>query len=179
MTANPVTPPWSGDTTPGQGPAATPKRRNKSKAIGTSVESAVVRYLQDNGWPSAERRSLKGIQDQGDVTGTPGICWEIKGGHAAENASDGQITAWLDETERERVNARAGIGILVVKRKGVSAANSGRWWAILRIWQLSELYRNAGPLGQADGFAPVRLHLADAVTLLRAAGYGDQLGGAA
>lgn len=105
---------------------------NKPRNIGTAAETAVVRYLVANGFPHAERRSLKGNLDQGDITGTPGICWEVKGGAAAKNASDGQVQAWLEETERERVNAGATIGILVLQRKGIGAINAGRWWAIER-----------------------------------------------
>lgn len=135
----------------------------KPRQIGTAAETAVVRYLRGHGFPHAERRSLKGALDQGDVTGTPGLCWEIKGGAAAKNASDGQVTAWLEETEAERRNANAQLGILVLQRPGIGPDNAGRWWAIL--WT---------GLPYARIF-PARYHLADAVTMLRTAGYGDPL----
>ena len=152
----------------------------RPRDIGTAAETAVVRHLTAHGFPHAERRSLKGNLDQGDVTGTLGICWEIKGGKAAKTASDGQITKWLDETETERCNAGADVGILVVARAGVGAGNAGRWWAIMPLGTLHGLMQ-AELLDQeavewvtSEGPA-VRLHLFEAVDLLRAAGYGDPL----
>src|SRR5690606_27104000 len=53
-------------------------RMSRSKDIGTRAETAVVRYLRANGFEHAERRALRGRQDAGDITGTPGICWEVK-----------------------------------------------------------------------------------------------------
>ena len=64
---------------------------SRSKDIGTRAEAAVVRYLCANGWANAERRALRGSADWGDVTGTPGLVWEVKGGDAAKDASDNQI----------------------------------------------------------------------------------------
>lgn len=146
---------------------------NKSKAKGTAAETAVVRAIQKRGFPSAERRSLKGTHDQGDITGCPGICWEVKGGQAAWDASDGQILAWLAETEKERINAGADIGVLVVQRKGIGPKNAHRWWAILpadRVVRHHFLDRMMPPLD-----FPVRLHLGDVCRLLRADGYGEPL----
>ena len=140
---------------------------NKPKAIGTSAETAVVRALRTLGFPHAERRALAGIHDLGDITGTPGICWEVKGGEAAKTASDQQIAAWLDETEQERINARADIGILVIQRRGIGPSNAHRWWAILRA--------NAWILGATRFDFPTRMLLADACQLLRWAGYGQPL----
>lgn len=144
---------------------------NRSKNVGTAAESAVVRFLAANGFPHAERRALRGSLDCGDVTGTPGICWEVKGGTAARTASDGLIAAWLVETDVERVNARADIGVLVVQRAGIGPANAGRWWAILPL-EVSSLHASDHPSVRD---VPMRLHLADAVALLRAAGYGAPL----
>lgn len=148
---------------------------SRSKQIGTDAEGAVVDFLKKNGWPYAERRILSGIHDKGDVTGTPGICWEVKGGAAAEGASDGQVAAWLVETERERVNAKASVGILVMKRKGIGRPRAGEWWAVLDGGVFADLIysRNDGgeqfePIG-----IPVRAHLAGVVELLREAGYGS------
>lgn len=138
---------------------------NRPKARGTAAETAVVRALRNLGFPHAERRALAGVHDLGDITGTPGICWEVKGGDAARTASDQKITDWLAETEKERGNAGADIGVLVVQRKAVGAANAHRWWAIMPA--------NAWILGAAKHDFAVRMLLADACTLLRAAGYGQ------
>jgi hypothetical protein len=147
---------------------------NKPKAIGTAAETAVVRYLQANGFPHAERRALRGELDAGDVTGCPGICIEVKGGGAARSASDGDVTAWMEEVRAEALNADAQIGFLVMQRRAVGAKNAGRWWAVLTVDTIRRLvsypHPNATYYGQT-----VRMHLADAVHLLRAGGYGNPL----
>jgi hypothetical protein len=65
--------------------------------------------------------------------------------------------------------------VLVLQRRGVGPTNAGRWWAILPAAVWADLV-----YAQLDGLTehhryPVRLHLADAVWLLRAAGYGDPI----
>ena len=37
---------------------------SRSKAIGTSAETAVACWLQVNGWPECERQPLRGSRDQ-------------------------------------------------------------------------------------------------------------------
>ena len=161
-----------------EGECMMPKRRPKD--IGTAAETAVVRWLQANGWPHAERRALRGNQDAGDITGTPCICWEVKAGQAAIGASDGQINAWLIETANQRVAARADYGILIQRRKGKSSA--GDWWAWLRLGALvtlADIALSADPrvhqykADNTTGQAAARLRLADLATILHRAGYGE------
>lgn len=147
---------------------------NRSKNLGTAAETGVVRWLRENGWPSAERRALTGTNDCGDVAGTPGICWEVKAGKAAvaasNSASDAQILAWLDEADRECANARADFGVLVTKRGGVPASRAGDWHAYVDMITLHQI------LGPADltitDIGPVRMPLRSLVSLLHTAGYG-------
>lgn len=146
---------------------------NRPKAIGTAAETAVVRYLREHGFPHAERRALAGAFDLGDVTGTPGVCWEVKGGQAAKTASDGQVEAWLVETEVERANSRSDVGVLVMARAGIGPVNAGRWWAILPVI-VAATPQHATAGGQ--DWLTVRVQLSQACTLLRAAGYGTGLG---
>jgi hypothetical protein len=144
---------------------------SRSKDIGTRFESMVVRYLQANGWPYAERRALAGVNDLGDITGTPGLVWECKGGRAAHTAGDGQVAKWLVETERERMAAAAEIGVLVLARAGCGEARLGSSWAILPAAPFLDM---RGP-GLPDPAAPVRVHLSTATALLRLRGYGTQV----
>jgi hypothetical protein len=154
--------------------------KRRPRDIGTEVESAIVEYLRDHGYPFAERRSLRGTNDQGDITGLgPGLVIECKGGHAAEAASDAQILAWLRETEVERQNAKADVGVLVTKRKGYGRANAGLWWAHMDAGTFFHLLAEATLKSWAGlhitHSIPIRMHLRDAVTLLRSAGYGDPI----
>ncbi|WP_432050283.1 hypothetical protein [Verrucosispora sp. NA02020] len=145
--------------------------KRRPRDIGTAAETAVVRYLHTAGFPHAERRSLRGALDAGDITGTPGICWEIKGGDAARTASDLTISRWMEELAVETSHADATAGLLVVQRAGVGPANAGRWWAWMPAFQVAYLTAEALIVAEPPSF-PVRMLLADAVALLRAAGYG-------
>lgn len=129
----------------------------RPKDIGTSGETAVVKFLQSSGFPYAERRALHGSLDLGDITGTPGLVWEVKAGEAAMTASDNQLIAWLQETEREVANAKAAIGTLVVQRR---RKNPRDWWAIT----------------ESVTGTPQWERLADRVRYLRITGWGNPLG---
>ena len=144
---------------------------NRPKAIGTAAETAVVRALRRLGFPHAERRALTGTLDQGDITGCPGIVWEVKGGTAAKTASDGQVAEWLAETERERVNAQAEVGVLVLQRAGVGAANANRWWVVMQM-PVAEWPEGGGNTGH---LVPCRMTLEQACMVLRLWGYGSEV----
>lgn len=147
--------------------------KRRPRDIGTAAETAVVRAARPRGYPWADRLAGHGNADVGDVMLCPGVVVEVKGGDAAKTASDLQIINWLDETECERGNAGAAVAFLVVQRPHVGAINAHRWWAWWRLGWVSDL----GPSVGIDGAAmlPVRMTLADALTMLRAAGYGDPL----
>lgn len=153
---------------------------NKPKAIGTRTETAVVRYLRPNGFGGADRAPLKGANDEADVWPCPGVVIEVKGGKRAEQASDAVIAAWLAETETERRNNRADVAALVCKRAGKGAPNAGQWWAFLPGWQFVALAAPSVAVGSPELGAhlpPVRMTLAELVTLLRRAGWGDPIEG--
>lgn len=98
---------------------------NPPKARGTSAETAVVRWLRDNGHPHAERRALAGAHDLGDITGIPGICIEVKAGRTL------RFAAWMRETDAEQMASGSNHGILVVKPVTRGASTVGRWWAVM------------------------------------------------
>ena len=142
---------------------------NPSKDKGTRAETAVARYLQAHGWPHAERRAPNGSTDRGDITGCPGLVFEVK--YRDHEPRDGEITAWMAETETERANAGADIGVLIARRPSYPVAS---WWAIARIGDLMAL-RNPSTPREMRVIWPVRMLLADMVTVLRMSGYGDPL----
>jgi hypothetical protein len=90
-----------------------------SKRKGTAWESAVVGYLRDRGWPNAERRSLAGKNDRGDIAGVIGIVIEAK------SAARVELAAWLDEAATEAVNDRAQHGVVWFKRRGKTSPGDG------------------------------------------------------
>jgi hypothetical protein len=138
----------------------------KSGQIGTRGETGVCKFLAENGFPLAERRRLRGNVDGGDLVTVPGLVIEVKSGAAAKNASLALIDAWLAETETERVNAGADIGVLVIQRRGYAPTRAGHWRAIVSINDLG----GALPLG-----FPVEMQLQHAARWLRTLGFGEPL----
>ena len=88
---------------------------NRSKARGTSWETAIVGYLTARGWPYVERRTLSGSKDRGDIAGIPGVVIEAKACKALE------LSGWLTEATNEAVNDGADFGAVWIKRRGKSS----------------------------------------------------------
>lgn len=151
----------------GKGPAGASRRRPRD--VGTDAERAVVRVLRDHGFPHAERRALRGSRDAGDITGTPGVLWEVKGGNAARDASDRQVREWFGRLNWKAGMEGAGDAVLVLQRRGIGPANAGDWWAVTTVGQL--IYVITGT--HHDPGCLVRLQLADMCERLVAAGYGE------
>lgn len=83
-----------------------------SKAKGTRWETAIVEFLRANGVPHAERRTLNGSKDRGDIAGVPGVVIEAK------NAATMSLAGWITEAETERVNAGAEVAVVWHHRRG-------------------------------------------------------------
>jgi ATP:corrinoid adenosyltransferase len=109
---------------------------SKERAKGTSFETFVVNYLKQF-YPLAERRTLHGSQDKGDIAGTdPRIVWECK------NQKVLNFSTWLHEAQWEKDNAKAELGIVVAKRR--SYGNPADQYAVLRLEDLLTLLKKAG-----------------------------------
>lgn len=108
---------------------------NKSKAKGTSAETAVVRYLQSHGWPLVERRTLQGVADRGDVAGLPLTVVEVK------SCASYVLAEWIKEAAVERVHAKARFGFVWFKRRGFT--DPAKWFVLMEGEQFMELYNFA------------------------------------
>lgn len=137
---------------------------NPSKDKGTKGETAVVRVAKALGW-TADRLTLTGNHDRGDVKLNDRVMVEVKSGHQATGASANQIAAWLDETERERINGGWAYAFLVTQRRGFWYERAGEWDA----W-LPTIGDPRPDLGHATGCL-VRVSLADALGILARSGY--------
>ncbi len=102
---------------------------NPSGAKGAAWETAVVRWLREHGWPNAERRVKHGILDEGDVSGIRGVVIEAKDVRRLD------LRAWCDEAERERKNAGASVGVVVLKRSGTT--DVGDSYSIMRTREMA------------------------------------------
>lgn len=95
-------------------------------------------YFQHSGFPGADRLTLRGSKDRGDVGLCPGVIAEVKYNKSMDFAG------WLRETEVERENARAVVGFLVVKAPGIGRTRVGQWWSFMYQGQWDDLRTAAG-----------------------------------
>jgi hypothetical protein len=109
---------------------------NRSKAIGTNAENQVVAYLNANGYPYVERRTLAGSRDRGDIAGIPGVVIEVKAAKRLE------LGAWLRELDTEIAQDHADTGCLWVKQHGKSSAAD--WFIVTRPSIQLALWNKAG-----------------------------------
>jgi hypothetical protein len=105
---------------------------SKSKQKGTLAETAVAEFLKHT-FPAVERRALSGTQDKGDLANVPGCVVEVK------NQRTYKIHEWMKETEIERINASADLGILVIKPNGVGVSKVNQWWAVVSLETITKL----------------------------------------
>lgn len=87
---------------------------NRNKAKGTSHESNIVEYLKSLWWPFADRLTLSGAKDRGDVRLGDGINVVIE----AKNEKSIQLAGYIAELEAEMKNAGAEVGGVWIKRVG-------------------------------------------------------------
>lgn len=93
----------------------------RPKDIGTRAESAVVAYLQANGFPNAERRALAGVADHGDIAGLPGVVIEVK--------DHGKIELAVFMNEKDAETRPGETGVVWIKRRG--RGSPGRWYVVM------------------------------------------------
>jgi hypothetical protein len=79
-----------------------------------------------HGFPLAERRTLTGAYDKGDVSGVPARVFEVK------NVRRDCLPGWVDEAVIEAQNVSSTtIGMVVHKRVGTT--DPGRWFVTMTL----------------------------------------------
>jgi hypothetical protein len=134
---------------------------NKAKAKGTAVESAAVLHLIANGFPDAERRSLAGSADRGDILVRRRPCIVAECKYANRGV---QVTPWMREVNIETANAGASYGFLIAKQKGAGDRKVGRWVAAMHEAAFRHLVQTAHdrsvfpPLYEPGEVSPVHVN---------------------
>lgn len=88
---------------------------NPSRRKGTPHENRVVAYLQEHGFPDAERRALAGAKDRGDVAGVGCALGRVV--VEAKNEKRVDLAGYMDEVRVEKKNDGAAIGFAVMPRR--------------------------------------------------------------
>lgn len=89
-----------------------------AKGKGTAWETAIVRYLNESGFPNAERRALAGTADKGDIANVPVVI-------EAKNCRRDELGGWVDEATSEAVNAGVDVGVVWHHRRGKASPGEG------------------------------------------------------
>jgi hypothetical protein len=116
---------------------------NRAKQKGTSFETLIRTYLNDNGFPVAHRTVLKGGGDTGDINGIKNkvnrqVALQCK------NQKAFSLSQWLNDTIEQAANLKGALPALVVKRPGKGEKAVGDSYAVLRLSDLVELLKEAG-----------------------------------
>ena len=106
---------------------------SKSKQKGTNAETAVVKYLKENGFTQVERRALQGSQDKGDISGIPNVVIEVK------DHKTMTLGQWMEELKVEIKNDNAKSGVVIHKRRG--KGDVGEWYASMPVHNWVELLK--------------------------------------
>lgn len=112
---------------------------NRSGDKGTQAETWAAEYFSSQGFPGTERRTKNGIKDRGDLnTGQPKLVVEVK--------ADKKMAypEFLRETEAERVNAAAAVGVCVIKPEGFGKSRMGLWMMLMEGGTYDALEQVAG-----------------------------------
>ena len=111
---------------------------NRNKAKGTSHESNIVDYLRSLSWPYADRLTLSGSNDRGDVRLGDGIPVVIE----AKNEKSIDCAGYIKEVEAEVKNAGADIGFAWIKRRGTT--DPGKYYVLMTGETVVKLLKEAG-----------------------------------
>lgn len=139
-----------------------------SRTKGIKGELDVVKYLRSfPEWPTARRSVAAGWsngttehQDEGDLVGTPGLCFQVK------NLARPLTGKLLTETWRETVaQAMSGNRHPIIIEKRAGCADVGRWWTHLSSRFYVELLTGSRQLVLTDHL--VRVELGDIIGDLR------------
>lgn len=113
---------------------------NRQKARGDQYERDILAVAHKSGFPFAERTRPGRKEDQGDIHMAPGLIVQCKDQKTPE------WRAWLAELEKQRIEARAEYGVLVVKRRGAG----GRPPLHLAVMSLDDMLRLLCDAGWGD-----------------------------
>jgi Holliday junction resolvase len=109
---------------------------NPQKQKGSLWERQVAQYFRERGFAKVQRRYGAGAQaDRGDLEGINDVVIECK------DHKKLTLSVFADETEAEKINAKADLGICVIKRarKGVEKA-----YVLLSLEDIATLLAEAG-----------------------------------
>ena len=114
---------------------------NPAKSLGTQLETAITKWLQEHGWPFAHRRTQKGSSDEGDACLSERIPFTIEAKNSKRTTERAAIGVWLRELVDEVNAAGDEAGVVVHKRRGTT--DVGQYVVITTMEYLNVLLQRA------------------------------------
>ena len=105
------------------------RNRASAKAAGSRFERQIADYLAEHVDDRIDRRVKTGAKDKGDIAGLRHMGQRIV--VECKNTSRINLGAWATETEIQRGNDDAGVGIIAHKRHG--KGQPGDQWVTLTL----------------------------------------------
>ena len=102
---------------------------------GTKLETAVVRWMREHGWPFARRLAKEGAKDKGDVTLGDGLPLTIE----CKARKKFDLAEAIRELEAEMQNAGVPFGYAILKKRGTT--DVGKYYAVLPVEVMNALVR--------------------------------------
>jgi hypothetical protein len=127
------------------------RSRASAKKAGASFESLIAAYLAAHVDDRIERRTKNGSKDRADVSGLRhmGQPIVIEVIEAKDHGGRLEVGPWLNETEVERLNDDAGVGLIIAKRRGYARPESQI--VIMTLGDLISLLTGERPEAGRDG----------------------------
>lgn len=110
---------------------------NRAGKKGWLGEAPVESWFKNCGFNRAYRLRNQGVNDKGDIGGIDEAVIEVK------NWGTYKFAEWMRETEKEKANAGARLGALVVKPRGVGETRVGSWWVMMTLTDFTTLLIDA------------------------------------
>lgn len=114
---------------------------NRMKSLGTSHETAIKKWLRENGWPYASRRTLAGSGDEGDLRLSERVPFTIEAKTAKSTTDKASLGAFMKELVAEVENSESEAGAVVLKKRGTT--DVGEYYALMPVWMLNVLLQKA------------------------------------
>lgn len=114
---------------------------SKATSKGTSFERMVADYMAAELGKPIDRRVKCGSKDKGDISG-----FEIAGWPCVvecKNKKRMELSTWVDEAEREMLNADASFAVVVHKRRGCGEKSAGETYVTMTLDMLLDIAREA------------------------------------
>jgi hypothetical protein len=115
---------------------------NANKRRGDEFERSQRDYYRLTGFPHAERTRAGYERDGGDIHLDPVVGMAPGVICQAKNWGGTNWTQWIQDLRQQTRLARAEVGFLAVKRRGVGEA--GEQLAVMPMWEFLLLLRRAG-----------------------------------